>query len=217
MSSAAEVCRHVEVGLNTNVDLGGEVSHVQTVDLGFDKAELVTQVFGPGGNVVRTVRFDYRKYAAHPRLPGILPEAMRRQHESVVRQLLVEAGQEVSQPQTPGPVLVSVGRSEDGGSLDQQVEAAGWDRLLERARASRQRPPVPWDQIVESCRGGDRGELSPGEQDAESAFREAQRLLSEGDDEGALSSYARAVYLRPQDPRYRSGLYGLLSRLRWTR
>jgi len=205
MTGSAEGCRSDEDGLSTDVDVGGEVVRVLTVDGGDVKPEVVTHVFGPGGEVVRTKRYDYGKYEGHSRLSGILPTVMSMQHEAVVRQLRDEA---VRRRPTAGPVLVSVAPSGGGAGEQKQVETSG---------RGDQKSRVPWDQIVEARRRDGREDASPDELEAEASFRAAQGRLCDGQDEESLPLFAQAVYLKPQDPRYRAGLFGVLSRLRWVR
>lgn len=78
----------VAVGLNSNVQAGDRLLHVQTEDLGRGRCAIVTHVFSSTGQVVRVVRFDYSKHVDHPGLCSVLRRAMLAQHEATIRRLL---------------------------------------------------------------------------------------------------------------------------------
>jgi len=132
------------VGLNSNVQVGREVLHVQTEDLGRSHPAIVTHVFSPNGQVKRVVRFDYGKHVDHPSLRNILPRAMQLQHATVIRQLQAEAG-ELDQPPpetTPPPCLLDAPPSEEAAAprlecVHQDVEPSLWDRLLAKVQRER--------------------------------------------------------------------------------
>ncbi len=130
------------VGLNTNIQVGGQVLHVQTEDFGRHHPAIVTHVFAPNGQVTRVVRFDYSKHVDHPSLRSILPRAMNAQHTAVVQQLQAEAGNPVAPPPdvTPAPALLDEMAPESTPGpecVHQQVEPALWDRLLARVQRER--------------------------------------------------------------------------------
>jgi len=127
-------------GLNTNVRVRDQVVHVQTEDLGTARATIITHVFSSAGQVMRVIRFDYKKHLEHPNLRSILPRALRLQHTAVVQDLRAQAGEEVTpapEDATPPPSLIADARnlsSDDpavgGDCLRQRVESGVWDRLL---------------------------------------------------------------------------------------
>jgi hypothetical protein len=135
------------IGLNSNLTVGDKVLHVQTEDLGRRRACIVTHVFSKSGQVVHKVRFDYSKHLAHPNLVHILPRAMQTQHVSVMQRLREEgvvSSVSISQTdlpcvrveeKTPPPELVGSAPRKPRACLPSGV----WDRLVEQAKADRER------------------------------------------------------------------------------
>ncbi len=143
------------IGLNTNLTLGDQLFHVQTEDLGRQRACIVTHVFSKDGRVLQKVRFDYSQHLGHPNLPNILPRAIRAQHTAVMQRLRKEGAEpatNISQtdlpcvpdasptppPDTPRPAV----------KTRPHLDPGTWDRLVAKARAEREReraasPAVP--------------------------------------------------------------------------
>jgi hypothetical protein len=143
------------VGLNTNLTVGEQVVHVQTEDLGRQRASIVTHAFSKGGQVVRKVRYDYSKHLGHPNLAHILPRAMQAQHVAVMQRLRAEGAAPtldltgsdlpcVREEKTPSPDLVAPPAQRTHLRLNTGV----WDNLVAQAREAKQReradkPAIP--------------------------------------------------------------------------
>jgi hypothetical protein len=171
------------MGHNTNVPTSSGLLHVQTEDLGLESATIVTHVFGPGGNVLKVEQYDYRKHIENPRLPELLPRALRARHDSVVRRLLAEDGgapsAELAPEPTPVPVLeqeftpmptplalVAVPEPPTGSPEeapgDPPPAELGWDQVLARTQQASAKPRVPWDDVVRARRAAGEPSSSPG-------------------------------------------------------
>jgi hypothetical protein len=153
--SAASLEVQSLIGLNTNLTLGNQVLHVQTEDLGRQRASIVTHVFSKDWRVIQKVRFDYSQHLGHPNLLGILPRAMRAQHTAVMQRLRKEGPEPAtnisqtdlpcfSEPTpTPSPdVAKPVSKQRP------RLDPGTWDRLVAKAKAERERereaaPAVP--------------------------------------------------------------------------
>jgi hypothetical protein len=157
VTSESDVSSEVQslIGLNSNLSLGGQHWHVQTEDLGRQKACIVTQVFSKAGQVIETVRFDYSHHLGHPNLLGILPRAMRAQHAAVMQRLRkegAEPGGNVSQSELPSEPDHAPTPSPEAPSPSvrqrPRLDPGTWDRLVAKAKAERERAraamaPVP--------------------------------------------------------------------------
>lgn len=75
------------IGINSNVVVNGVEFHVQTEDLGPRYGHLITQVFGDGGRVIKSVRLDYSQHLDKPNLQAVLPRVMKAHHAKVIRGL----------------------------------------------------------------------------------------------------------------------------------
>lgn len=145
------------IGLNTNLALGDQQIHVQTEDMGRQRASIVTYVFSKDGQVIQKVRFDYSQHIGHPNLLGILPRAIRAQHAAVIQRLRKEgAGAEpathISQTDLPCITAPSQVPSPEAPKpvpkQKPQLDPGTWDRLVAKAKAERERereasPAVP--------------------------------------------------------------------------
>lgn len=144
------------IGLNTNLTVGGQLLHVQTEDLGRQRATIVTHVFANGGQVIQKVRFDYSQHLGHPNLAGILPRAMRAQHTAIMQRLRKEGASpaaDLSQtdlPCAPEPVPTPSPEETPQPPSKQRprLNPGTWDRLVAKAKAERDRereaaPAVP--------------------------------------------------------------------------
>jgi hypothetical protein len=143
------------IGLNTNLILGDQLLHVQTEDLGRQRACIVTHVFSKDGQVIQKVRFDYSQHLGHPNLLGILPRAMRAQHVAVMQRLRKEGPEpaaNISQtdlPCVPDPSQTpSPDEPKPVGKQRPHLDPGTWDRLVAKAREEREReraatPAVP--------------------------------------------------------------------------
>lgn len=143
------------IGLNTNLTLGDQVVHVQTEDMGRQRACIVTHVFSKDGRVIEKVRFDYSRHLGHPNLLGILPRAMRAQHTAVMQRLRKEGVHAdinvsssdlpcIAEP-SPTPCLEAL---KTGPKPRPRMDPGTWDRLVAKAKAERERErratlPVP--------------------------------------------------------------------------
>jgi hypothetical protein len=86
----------MEKGFNSDISLAGVAYHVQTEDWGFENPWLVTRVFRSGA-VIDSVKTPYSEVLRHRNafvllrnreaMSEALREAMRDQHERVLRQL----------------------------------------------------------------------------------------------------------------------------------
>lgn len=171
------------VGHNTNVPTSRGLLHVQTEDLGLESATIVTHVFGPGGNVLKVEQYDYREHLRNPRLPELLPRALRERHDSVVRKLLAEddgaPSAEIAPEPTPAPVLrqeftprptplalVAAPEPPTGPPAEEPGDPPpaelGWDQVLARAQQAGAKPRVPWDDVVRARRAAGGRSSSPG-------------------------------------------------------
>jgi hypothetical protein len=157
VSSESAVSLEIQslIGLNTNLTLGDQVLHVQTEDLGRQKACIVTHVFSKDGRVIQKVRFDYSQHLGHPNLLGILPRAMRAQHTAVMQRLRKEGPEpapNVSQTDLPALSDPTPTPSPDvpkpATKQRPRLDPGTWDRLVAKAKAERERereatPAVP--------------------------------------------------------------------------
>jgi hypothetical protein len=135
------------------------VLHVQTEDLGRQRACIVTHVFSSGGQVVRKVRFDYSKHLGHPKLAHILPRAMQTQHVAVMQRLRAEGAEpELDISRTDLPCVHEEDRTPSPDVSMQtpapkrlRLDAGVWDRLVERAKAekTRERAAMPATPLPE--------------------------------------------------------------------
>jgi hypothetical protein len=147
------------IGLNTNLTVGGLVLHVQTEDLGRQRACIVTHVFSSGGQVVRKVRFDYSKHLGHPKLAQILPRAMQTQHVAVMQRLRAEGAEpELDISRTDLPCVHEEERTPSPDVATQvppsrrlRLDSGVWDHLVERAKAekARERAAMPATPLPE--------------------------------------------------------------------
>ena len=160
------------IGLNSNLSVGAQHLHVQTEDLGRQRACIVTHVFSKEGQVIQKVRFDYSCHLAHPNLLGILPRAMRAQHTAVMQRLRKEGAEPalgVSQsdlPCQPDPESTPTPETASQGVRQRpRLDPGTWDRLVAKAKAEREREreasspvplpeahtgPVELDQLLQS-------------------------------------------------------------------
>jgi hypothetical protein len=144
------------IGLNTNITVEDQVFHVQTEDLGRQRACIVTHVFSSGGQVIRKVRFDYSKHLGHPNLAHILPRAMQTQHVAVMQRLRAEGAKpdmEISRTDlpcvheeelTPSPDLPA----QTPRSRLLRLDSGVWDYLVAQAKSEKDRkramtPAIP--------------------------------------------------------------------------
>lgn len=143
------------IGLNTNLTLGDQVLHVQTEDMGRQRACIVTHVFSKDGRVVDKVRFDYSRHLGHPKLLGIIPRAMRAQHTAVMQRLRkegVHADNIISSSDLPCITEPSPTPCPEAPKTNPKqrprMDPGTWDRLVAKAKAERERErratlPVP--------------------------------------------------------------------------
>lgn len=157
MSSESAASPDVQslIGLNTNLALGDQQLHVQTEDMGRQRASIVTYVFSKDGQVIQKVRFDYSQHLGHPNLLGIIPRAIRAQHAAVIQKLRkegVEPAANISQADLPCPPEPSQEPSPEPPKPvpkeKPHLDPGTWDRLVAKAKAERERereasPAVP--------------------------------------------------------------------------
>ena len=135
------------IGLNTNFTVGEQVLHIQTEDLGRKRGCIVTHVFSKSGQVVRKERFDYSKHLGHPNLAHILPRAMQAQHLSVMQRLREDGATpslNISKTDLPCVREEEKTPSPDTASSTPRpvrlhLQSGVWDRLVEQAKADRER------------------------------------------------------------------------------
>lgn len=143
------------IGLNTNLALGDQQLHVQTEDMGRQRASIVTYVFSKDGQVIQKVRFDYSQHLGHANLLGILPRAIRAQHAAVIQKLRKEgvgaepegvgAEPAASISQTDLPCLTDPSQAPSPeapkpvSKQKPQLDPGTWDRLVAKAKAERER------------------------------------------------------------------------------
>ena len=135
------------IGMNSNLTVGEQVLHIQTEDLGRKRGCIVTHVFSKSGQVIRKVRFDYSKHLGHPNLAHILPRAMQAQHLSVMQRLREEGADpspNISQTDLPCVREEEKTPPPDAASstprpVRLRLQSGVWDRLVEQAKADRER------------------------------------------------------------------------------
>jgi hypothetical protein len=223
--------KEVAIGLNTNIDLNGQILHVQTEDYGRSHPLIVTQVFSDKGQVIHQVRFDYSKHLNHENLSIILPKAMRAQHATVIRELQTQAGYnlpELPPDVTPQPCLItdpnppaSAGPTTESPCVHQTVDESIWDKLVAQAQRERKLRKTPhWDEIVKRRHQEDSTNsdpvpvktiVEPNEIAALTAYNKGLEFSKTKNLEAALVSYAIAIQLQPNNRKYRNCLHSLLS------
>jgi hypothetical protein len=104
-------------GINTDVEHGGKVYHVQTEDGGQHNPVLVTHLFS-GGAILSSRKRSYADVITAGPNPEVVREMMKEQHQSMIKSLtagqLTDAGaavppapvtDEASQPSAPPPAM----------------------------------------------------------------------------------------------------------------
>lgn len=74
-------------GFNHNIKHNGVVFHVQTEDMGKKTALVVTHVY-IGGNIIDTVKTDYRDIITHEMCEKVVKEIMEEQHKKMIKKVL---------------------------------------------------------------------------------------------------------------------------------
>ncbi len=73
-------------GLNNNLEFMGKQLHVQTENMGFPQARIVTQVFC-GGRVVLSKKSEYPSGVLESRDFGKIDQLMRMQHYRIIQEI----------------------------------------------------------------------------------------------------------------------------------
>jgi hypothetical protein len=127
-----EIPTTVIPGLDTSVRGQGEILHVQT-EVSGECGEIVTEVYSVIGQVLRTVRSDYRRSLGQPDVQHFLTRALRSQHATVV-QLLGGCEGDVATEIPPRPARFASERAPLGALKERR---ARHDGLVPRQAASK--------------------------------------------------------------------------------
>lgn len=80
-------CRTMLSGINTDIEYGGKVYHVQTEDRGINNPVVITQLF-LGGTIISSKKTSYADILKADCLNDVVRDLMKEQHRSMVKDLL---------------------------------------------------------------------------------------------------------------------------------
>lgn len=115
-------------GINTDIEYGGKIYHVQTEDGGHQNPVIVTHLFS-GGAILSSRRVSYADVIKAGPNPDVIREMMKEQHQGMIKSLTSDqlvgvgagaAAQSKSGAQPPAPVQLAMPRGRR--TLDEVID-----------------------------------------------------------------------------------------------